>query len=48
MLKTFKHKGLEAYFTEENRRLLNPQHIGRITFRFEDGCAFDVNLEDYH
>ena len=20
----------------------------RITFRFEDGCAYDVNLEDYH
>jgi len=20
----------------------------RITFRFEDGHAFDVNLEDYH
>jgi proteic killer suppression protein len=91
MLKTFKHKGLEAFFTEDDRRLLNPQHIGRvkrildllndaakigelnipgyglhplkggrngewsmklsgnwrITFRFEDGHAFDVNLEDY-
>ena len=20
----------------------------RMTFRFEDGCAIDVNLEDYH
>lgn len=92
MLKTFKHKGLEAFFTEGNRRLLNPQHTERIkrildllddaakveelnipgyglhslkgdrksewsmkvsgnwriTFRFEDSHAFDVNLEDYH
>ena len=92
MLKTFKHKGLEGFFSEDNRRLLNPQHVERvkrildlldnatkveelnipgyglhplkgdrkgewsmkvsgnwrITFRFEDGHAFDVNLEDYH
>lgn len=92
MIETFKHKGLEAYFTEDDRRLLNPQHVGRIkrildllddaakieelnipgyglhplkgdrksewsmkvsgnwriTFNFEDGDAFDVNLEDYH
>lgn len=92
MLNTFKHKGLEAFFTEDNRRFLNPQHVGRvkrildllndadkveelnipgyglhplkgerkgewsmkvsgnwrITFRFADGHAFDVNLEDYH
>ena len=92
MLKTFKHKGLEAYFSEDDRRLLNPQHVGRIrrvldllddavkveelnipgyglhplkgdrkgewsmkvsgnwriTFRFDEGNAFDVNLEDYH
>lgn len=92
MLKTFRHKGLEAFFAESNRRFLNPQHMGRIkrildmlddavrveelnipgyglhplhgsrkgewslkvsgnwriTFRFEDGHAFDVNLEDYH
>ena len=92
MLKTFKHKGLDVFFTEDNQRLLNPRHIGRvkrildllddaakveelnipgyglhplksdrkgewsmkvsgnwrITFRFEEGHAFDVNLEDYH
>lgn len=92
MLKTFKHKGLELFFTESNQRLINPQHAGRvkrildllddtanieelnipgyelhplkgnrkcqwsmkvsgnwrITFCFEDGHAFDVNLEDYH
>lgn len=92
MLKTFKHKGLEAFFVEGSQRLLSPQHLGRIrrildfldnadrveeldipgygfhtlkgdrkgewsmkvsgnwriTFRFADGHAFDVNLEDYH
>lgn len=92
MLKTFKHKGLEVFFTENDRRILNSQHAGRvkrildmlddatkaeelnipgyglhqlkgdrksewsmkvsgnwrITFRFEDGNAFEVNLEDYH
>ncbi|MDP2815260.1 MAG: type II toxin-antitoxin system RelE/ParE family toxin [Rectinemataceae bacterium] len=92
MLKTFKHKGLDAFFAENNPRFLNPQHVGRIkrildllddalkveelnipgyglhslkgdrngelsmkvsgnwriTFRFEDGHVFNVNLEDYH
>ncbi|MFA7240398.1 MAG: type II toxin-antitoxin system RelE/ParE family toxin [Sulfuricellaceae bacterium] len=92
MLETFKHKGLEVFFTEGDRRLLSPQHVGRIkrildllndaakveelnipgyelhplkgdrkgewsmkisgnwriVFCFEDGNAFDVNLEDYH
>jgi proteic killer suppression protein len=92
MLKTFKHKGLEVFFIEDDRRLLNSQYIGRvkrildmlddatsaeelnipgyglhplkgnrkgewsmkvsgnwrITFRFEDGHVFEVNLEDYH
>ena len=92
MLKTFKHKGLELFFTKSNQRLIKPQHAGRvkrildlmdeatkieelnipgyglhplkgdrkcqwsikvsgnwrITFCFEDGHAFDVNLEDYH
>lgn len=30
MLETFKHKGLEVFFTEDDRRLLSPRHVGRI------------------
>lgn len=92
MLETFKHKGLEVFFTEDDRRLLSPRQVGRIkrildllndaakveelnipgyelhplkgdrkgewsmkvsgnwriVFCFEEGNAFDVNLEDYH
>lgn len=92
MIKTFKHKGLEKFFCNNYRSLLNPQHLDRInrlldrldaallvqdlnlpgyglhklagdrknlwslkvsgnwriTFRFDQGHAYDVNLEDYH
>lgn len=92
MIRTFKHRGLEAFFTKDNRRKLPadrverisrildrldaakvPQDLDlpgfglhelkgdrkgtfavsvsgnfRITFRFQDGGAMDVNLEDYH
>ena len=92
MIRSFRHKGLERYFTRSDRsgidrrqserilRLLDrldaalkPEDMNlpgyrfhrlkgdrkrafsvsvsgnwRITFRFEDGDAVDVNLEDYH
>ncbi|HXC40435.1 MAG TPA: type II toxin-antitoxin system RelE/ParE family toxin [Burkholderiales bacterium] len=92
MLKSFRHKGLERFFTKSDRsridakqadrirRILDrldaavkPEDLDlpgfrfhrlsgqrkgeyavavsgnwRITFRFEDGDAADINLEDYH
>lgn len=92
MIKNFKHKGLEQYFTKDIKKLLDAKDIQkinrildrldvsvtvkdmdipgwklhelkgdrkstwsvsvtanrRITFRFFNGEAFDVNLEDYH
>ena len=92
MIRSFRHKGLERYFTRSDRsgidrrqserilRLLDrldaamkPEDMNlpgyrfhrlkgdrkrafsvsvsgnwRMTFRFEDGDAVDVNLEDYH
>jgi proteic killer suppression protein len=92
VIRSFRHKGLEQYFTRSDRsgidrrqstcilRLLDrldaamkPEDMNlpgyrfhrlkgdrkrafsvsvsgnwRITFRFEDGDAVDVNLEDYH
>ena len=92
MIKTFKHQGLEKFFCNDHRSLLNPQHLDRInrlldrldavqivqdlnlpgyglhklagdrkdfwsikvsgnwriTFRFDKGHAYEVNLEDYH
>lgn len=42
MIKNIVHKGLKRYFTQDDRR------NWRITFRFENGDALDVNLEDYH
>jgi proteic killer suppression protein len=92
MIQSFKHKGLELFFTADNRRLLNAKHCNRIarlldrldnseviddmnlpgyglhkllgnkkefwsikvsgnwriTFRFNGGHAYDVDLEDYH
>ncbi len=92
VIRGFRHKGLERYFTRSDRsgidakqsarilRLLDrldaaakPEDMNlpgcrfhplkgarkgvyaalvsgnwRITFRFEDGDAFDLNLEDYH
>jgi proteic killer suppression protein len=92
MITSFKHKGLELFFTKNDRRLLNAKHVKklsilldaldsaeivedldipgvrlhqlsgdkknlwsmrvsgnwRLTFSFDNGNAFDVNLEDYH
>jgi toxin HigB-1 len=92
MIRSFRHKGLERYFTTSERkgidtkqesrirRILDrldasarPEDMSlpgygfhglkgtrkgtyavsvsgnwRITFRFQEGDAFDVNLEDYH
>jgi proteic killer suppression protein len=92
MIKSFKHKGLEQYFTKDNKKLLDVKDLAKITrildrldaatvaqdmnipgwdfhelkgnrkgvwsvavrknwkmtFRFENGDAQDVNLEDYH
>ncbi len=92
MIRTFRHRGLEAFFRKDDRRKLSaeqlpkiervldrldaaksPQDMNlpgwrfhglkgdrkgtytvsvsgnwRITFRFEDGHAVDVDLEDYH
>lgn len=92
MIKNFKHKGLEQFFTKDIRRLLDIKDLPKITrildrldaamliddmnipswdlhelkgdrkgvwsvavrknwkitFRFENGDAYDVNFEDYH
>ncbi|MDM8565690.1 type II toxin-antitoxin system RelE/ParE family toxin [Candidatus Halobeggiatoa sp. HSG11] len=92
MIISFKHKGLELFFTKNDKRLLNAKHLKklsilldalesaeiiedldipgvklhqllgnrknlwsmkvsgnwRLTFSFNEGNAFDVNLEDYH
>ena len=92
MIKSFKHKGLDQYFTKNNKKLLDNRDLlkinrildrldtaktvkdmdipgwnlhelkgnrkgvwsialrsnWKITFRFENGDAEDVNLEDYH
>ncbi len=92
MIKNFKHKGLEQFFTKDIRKLLDRKDLSRIarildrldtailvndmnipgwdlhelkgarisvwsvavrknwkiSFRFENGNAHDVNFEDYH
>ncbi len=92
MIRGFRHRGLERYFSKSDRSGINNKQAARIlrlldrldasakpedmnlpgyrfhglkgdrkgtyavsvsgnrriTFRFEDGDAFDVNLEDYH
>ena len=92
MIKNFKHKGLEQFFTKDSRKLLDVRDLPRITrildrldtavvvddmnipgwdlhelkggkkgiwsvavrknwkitFRFENGEAHEVNFEDYH
>lgn len=92
MIKSFKHKGLELYFTKNIKKLLDSKDLPkidrmldrldvaviindmdipgwrlhdlkgnrkgvwsisvnanrRITFNFENGEAYNVNLEDYH
>lgn len=92
MIRNFRHKGLEAFFTKSERRGIDARQADRIrrildrldvaarsgdmnipgyrfhslkgdrkgtfavsvsgnwriTFRFLEGDAFDVNLEDYH
>ena len=92
MIKSFKHKGLEQYFTKDVKKLLDARDLPkierildrldaaiiakdmdipgwrlhelkgdrsgewsvtvranwRITFLFEDGEVYQVNLEDYH
>ncbi len=92
MIKSFKHKGLEQYFTKDMKKLLHARDLSkierildrldaativkdmdipgwklhelkgnrsgewsvtvranwRITFLFQDGDVYDVNLEDYH
>lgn len=92
MIRSFRHKGLERFFTKSDHRGIDARHTARtrrildrleaaakpgdmnlpsykfhdlkgdrkgayavwvsgnwrITFRFQDGDAFDVDLEDYH
>ena len=92
MIRSFRHKGLERFFTKSDRRAIDAKQAGRIrrildrleaaakpedlslpgfgfhglkgdrkgtyavsvsgnwriTFRFADGDAHDLNLEDYH
>jgi toxin HigB-1 len=92
VIRSFRHKGLERYFTKSERKAINakdearirrildrleaatsPEDMNlpgyrfhglkgdrrgtyavsvsgnwRITFRFDDGDAIDVNFEDYH
>ncbi len=51
MIKSFKHKGLERFFSADDRRRLNPQHtakIARILDRLDAAVnAQDMNLPGY-
>jgi len=46
MIKNFKHRGLQKFFTTAWSVRVNKNW--RITFSIEDGDAVDVDLEDYH
>ena len=35
MIKSFKHKGLELFFTEGKTKLIQPQHVSRIELRLQ-------------
>lgn len=60
MIGSFKHRGLKRLFEEDDPRKLplkgnrkgewgvTVRANWRMTFRFEEGYALDVNLEDYH
>jgi len=92
VIRSFRHKGLERFFTKSDHRGIDARHAARIrrildrleaavksgdmnlpgckfhglkgdrkgvcavwvsgnwriTFRFQDGDAFDIDLEDYH
>jgi proteic killer suppression protein len=45
MIKNFKHKGLDKFFTEDNRSLLNAKHCERIS-RLLDRLDSAVTVED--
>jgi proteic killer suppression protein len=51
MIKTFKHKGLEKFFCNNHRSLLNPQHLDRINRLLDrlDAALLvqDLNLPGY-
>jgi plasmid maintenance system killer protein len=60
MIKSFSHKGLGGFFYDGVKKGIQPKHTNkiatildrlgnwRITFRFKDGDAYEVNYEDYH
>ena len=45
MIKTFKHKGLELYFTRNNSRLLNSQQVAKIR-RLHDRLDAAEHIDD--
>jgi plasmid maintenance system killer protein len=45
MIRTFKHKGLEAFFKTGSKAGIQPNHAPRL---LENGDAFLVNYQDYH
>ena len=51
MIKSFKHKGLEKFFYEEEKRGINPQHVsrlGRILDRLDASISpTDMNLPGF-
>ena len=51
MIKSFKHKGLELFFTKDNSKLLNRQQIKRIARMLDrlDAamCVDDMDLPGY-
>ena len=57
MIKSFKHKGLEKFFTTGDTAGIQAAHATKIRDRLaflhaamtiEDGNAYIVNYEDYH
>lgn len=52
MIKSFRHKGLKAYWGKNNARYLNPKWVARIGIMLNTlnraGCADDLNLPGYY
>jgi len=52
VIKTFAHKGLEAFFLWDNKRGIQPAHARRLAMILDQldiaGDAYDVDYLDYH
>jgi plasmid maintenance system killer protein len=53
LIKTFRHKGLEAFFLTLSGTMVNHFAVSvsgswRLTFRFDFGDAYFVDYLDYH